>query len=162
MDDGWLSNLLFLGGLASLAMPGCSSTAGAEDAGTPRPVGNPLEDDNALTNGRPDEPGGLPGPVGSGEDSDDPCPGFAERQVECGAGGSYYGYDRDYDYYRAQCEDSIGYAAAIYGTLCAEAAVDLFACIARQDCESFACSREQAAVGGLCGLGEPETTGTGG
>lgn len=50
-------------------------------------------------------------------------------------------------------------SAESYGLRCREAAEELFACIARQDCQSFACSREQAAIALACGQGDPGTTG---
>lgn len=168
MDDGRLANLLFLGGLASLAMPGCSSTAGPEDVGTPRPVGNPLEDDNALTDGRPDEPGGTPDPgagpgSGRGEGGGgggSPCAAYASRQEECGdGGGGYYGYDYDYDDYRQQCEELLEQLEEYWGEGCRQAWVDLFACVAMQDCQSFACSSEQTEADIACGQAEPGTTG---
>lgn len=130
-------------------------------------MGNPLEnDDNALTDGQPDEPGGAPDPgagPGSGRGDgggggDNPCADFGDRQEECGGGGGYYGYDYDADDYRQQCEAALDYFEDYGGAGCREAWAAFFACIAEQDCQSFACSSEQNAADTACGQAEPGTT----
>lgn len=150
MDDGRLTNVLFLAGLASLAMPGCSSSAEEGIGPAPRPSGNLIDPDNSLTTGSV-EPG-------------DVCALYAAREYGCSeTGGGYYGYDFDLGDYIERCEYVLDYLERYWGPGCVQAYGELLACIAEQDCQSFACSAEGFAAETACGQGGGGgTTGFGG
>lgn len=73
MDDSRLANLLFLAGIASLAIPGCGGDG--EPGVGPGGVapGNPLASHNSL----------------DGRDTPDICAAYVSKLIECG------GYDDD-------------------------------------------------------------------
>lgn len=158
MDDSRLSNMLFLAGMASLAMPGCSSTAGPEDGGIARPAGNPLDGGNGLTDGQPDRPDGTPDRGGGDSPGGerDPCLEYATREFECV--GSYYGYGLDY--FRAECEALLNYIVSYIGEGCLAAYEEVLVCVAEQDCNSLGCGSERAASDAACGFDDfPDTGG---
>ena len=132
MDDVRLSNLLFLAGVVSLAVPACDDTV-APRSGQPRPSGNPLERDDGL--------------MGAEGNDEEVCLGFATRMIDCASGYDYRQYELD-DYI-SYCEFALG-AAMRTGSRCAEATLDLYACIGEQDCQSFACSTQEDAVDVAC------------
>ncbi len=166
MDDNRLSNLLFLAGLASLAMPGCDGK-GADTGGGPNPSakGNPLDDDNSLTDGNPDEPGTAPSPGdrpgATGGGGAGLCEAYAAKIFECG--GGYYDYGLED--YGLDCQTILDAAISYGGPGCRSAIEDLLACLSRQPCDALECPAQEAATEVACEIdvdeGDPipETTG---
>ena len=133
---------MFLVGVLGLAASGCDDAI-APRPGPSSPPGNPLEDDNGLGGSDATDDSGI-------------CVGFGRRMIACGNEYSYREYDlEDYVSY---CEFALA-ASGGESAGCGDAVADLFACIARQDCQSFACTREEDAADLACGSDEGFWTG---
>lgn len=148
MDDSRLANLLFLAGLASLAMPGCGGDGEPGVGPGGGPPGNPLASDDALAEG-----GG-----------DDVCSAFVEKLIECG------GYDdddySDDDYYGVSvfpgysdyCDQYLQQLESYAGSACVAATVEYFSCLSGLSCEAFGgdeagCGPASAALETACSAG---------
>ncbi len=147
MDDSRLARLLFLTGLASLAMPGCDDGVGEPGNGESRlPSGNPLEPTIQ--------------PLGGGVA--DPCASFAAKTIECSEdytddyGGDYgdYGGPASAIEYVEYCQDYIRLAGDYAGADCATALAESFACLSSLSCDAFlderGCRGEERAAELAC------------
>ena len=123
-------------GVVGLAASGCGDAVATRQVQS-SPSGNPLAKDNSLTGA-------------DGGDTPDLCLGYAGRILDCGGGNGYGDYDLA-DYV-SDCELQLAGARGL-SSGCGEALADLFACIADQDCESFACSSEEEAANSACPQG---------
>jgi hypothetical protein len=150
MDDSRLANLLFLAGLASLALPGCGGDGEPGVGPGDGAPGNPLASSNSL----------------GGGDARDACVSFFSKLTEC-AGPN----DDDYDYnssgyygvsvaggYADDCDEYIEGFKSYGGPGCLSAAVDYFSCLSALSCQALgadetACNGALAAAETKCNLG---------
>lgn len=148
MDDSRLANLMFLAGIASLAIPGCGGDGvpgAGPGGGAP---GNPLASDNGLTGG----------------DAGDACAAYLAKIIECG------GYsDDDYDdYYGASavpgfsdyCEQYLRDAQNFAGSRCVSAVLEQFVCLSGLSCEAL--DNDEAACRGTIRAAAAACAGGGG
>lgn len=149
MDDSRLSNLLFLAGIASLAIPGCGGSGEPGDAPGSSAPGNPLATQNSL-------PAGDPHAV---------CVAYVSKLVGC-AGSGYVDYGSSGGYYGLSvapgyidyCDGYIADLNSYGGPGCVRAAVDYYSCLSGLSClelgsSGSACNGASAAVDIACDLG---------
>ncbi len=150
MDDARLANLMFLVGLGSLAMPGCTGDGEPGITSGGGAPGNPLASENSLAGG----------------DARDACASYIAKLIECGGGyddddyygsGGYYGvsvapgYAGYCDQYLAQLET--------YGAGCVRATVDYYSCLSGLSCQALSggetvCGSALLAAATACGGGD--------
>lgn len=148
MDDSRLSNLLFLAGIASLAIPGCGGSGEPGNAPGSGAPGNPLASDNALAGGDPF----------------DVCIAYASKIVGCEASGP--DYEGSGGYYGASVAPEYADFCAAYvsdlqsygGPGCVSAAAGYYSCLSGLSClelgnDQSACNGALAGIETACGLG---------
>ena len=149
MDDSRLSNLLFLAGIASLAIPGCSGSGEPGDAPGSGPPGNPLASQNSLGVG----------------DASDACLAFVSKVVGCADysddddynSGGYYGLSVAPGY-ADYCDSYVAALESYGGPGCLKATVDYYSCLSGLSClelgrDDSACNGAFASLETGCGLG---------
>lgn len=149
MDDSRLSNLLFLAGIASLAIPGCGGNGEPGDAPGSSAPGNPLATQNSLAGG----------------DAFDVCVAYASKIFGCEASG-YDEYGSSGGYYGVSIAPEYADYCALYiadlqssgGPGCVSAAVDYYSCLSGLSCLELGagdsgCNGASAAVDTACDLG---------
>ncbi len=154
MDDPRLANLLFLAGLASVAIPGCGGDGVGDGEITPvgNPPGNPLATHSGLGEG----------------DASDACNAYISKLIECSGNdsddynsGGYYGASVAPGY-AGYCDEYLRLFESYGGTACVTAATDYFSCLSVLSCQALgddsACGGALVAVAQAC---EPPGSGGG-
>jgi len=135
MDDSRLANLMFLAGLASLAIPGCAGDGEPGDGPGSGAPGNPLATHNSLGDG----------------DAVDACGAYISKLIECGGyddsdyeSGGYYGASVAPGYV-GYCEEYLRFFESVGGAACVSAAVEYYSCLSGLSCQAL---DNDAACGG--------------